>query len=114
VFPQGWDEQRAQLFGATPVRIDKAHNDTLDMAMSVGAFGVAAFGWVVASTVRNATSALGPRAPLPVLAAACVAAIAGYWVDVQWHFSVVSVAPVFWSVLGATSGLAMVQKRRTP
>jgi putative inorganic carbon (HCO3(-)) transporter len=114
VFPQGWDEQRAQLFGTTPARIDKAHNDTLDMAMSIGVLGVVAFGWVVASTVRNAMSALGLRTPPPALAAACVAAIAGYWADVQWHFSVVSVAPVFWSVLGATNGLALLSKRRTP
>ncbi len=114
VFPQGWDEERTLLFGGSPVRIDKAHNDTLDMAMSMGALGVAAFGWVVVSTLRNATSAWSPSSPPRVLAAACVAAIAGYWVDVQWHFSVVSVAPVFWSVLGAVSGLAILRTRRTP
>jgi len=113
VFPQSWDEERTLLFGASPVRIDKAHNETLDMAMSVGALGVAAFGWVLVSTLRNATSAWGPSSPPRVLAAACVAAIVGYWVDVQWHFSVVSVAPVFWSVLGATSGLAILRTRRT-
>ncbi|HEX4841475.1 MAG TPA: O-antigen ligase family protein [bacterium] len=114
VFPQGWDEERTLLFGASPVRIDKAHNDTLDMAMSIGALGVVAFGWVLVSTLRNATSAWDPSSPPRAMAAACVASIAGYWVDVQWHFSVVSVAPVFWSVLGATSGLAILRTRRTP
>ena len=114
VFPQGWDDERTLLFGGSPVRIDKAHNDTLDMAMSIGALGVAAFAWVVVSTLRNAMSAWGPSSPTRVLAAACVASIVGYWVDLQWHFSVVSVAPVFWSVLGATSGLAIAHTRRTP
>ncbi len=114
VFPQGWDDVRTQLFGGSPVRIDKAHNDTLDMAMSMGALGLVAFGWVLVSTLRNAISAWGASSPPRVLTAACVAAIAGYWVDLQWHFSVVSVAPVFWSVLGATSGLALLHTRRTP
>lgn len=114
VLPQDWDEQRTQLFGESPVRIDKAHNDTLDMAMSIGVLGVAAFAWVVVSTLRNATSTWGAPSPARVAAASCIAAIAGYWVDVQWHFSVVSVAPVFWSVLGATSGRALLRTRRTP
>jgi len=114
VFPQGWDEERTLLFGGSLVRIDKAHNDTLDMAMSMGALGVAAFGWVLVSTLRNAMSAWGRSSPPCVLAAACLASSAGYWVDLQWHFSVVSVAPVFWSVLGATSGLAILHTRRTP
>lgn len=114
VFPQDWDQERTLLFGESPLRIDKAHNDTLDMAMSIGVLGVAAFVWVVVSTLRNATSGWGARSPARVAAASCVAAMAGYWVDVQWHFSVVSVAPVFWSVLGATSGLALLHTRRAP
>lgn len=114
VLPQDWDEQRTQLFGESPVRIDKAHNDTLDMAMSIGVLGVAAFAWVVVCTLRNATPTWGATSPARVAAASCIAAIAGYWVDVQWHFSVVSVAPVFWSVLGATSGRALLRTRRTP
>jgi O-antigen ligase len=114
VFPQDWDEERTLLFGQSPVRIDKAHNDTLDMAMSIGVLGVAAFAWVAVSTLRNATAAWGATSPARVAAASCLAAVAGYWVDVQWHFSVVSVAPVFWSVLGATSGLALLRTRRTP
>ncbi len=113
VFPQGWDGERAQLFGESPVRIDKAHNDTLDQAMSLGVLGVAAFWWVVVSVARRAGSAVGTTGTR-VVAAACLAAMAGYWADVQWHFSVVSVAPVFWSVLGAASGLAILQPGRAP
>jgi putative inorganic carbon (HCO3(-)) transporter len=112
VFPQGWDGERTKLFGESPLRIDKAHNDTLDQAMSIGVLGVVAFWSVVVLAVRNASLAL--RTPeTTVQAAACLAAIAGYGVDVQWHFSVVSVAPVFWSVLGAASGLAFLQPGRT-
>lgn len=104
VFPQGWDAERYQAIGG-PVGIDKAHNDTLDLAMSMGVLGVAAFWWVFVSAVRRGVETLGARDAQHLLAAACLAAMAGYWIDVQWHFSVVSVAPVFWSVIGAVSGI---------
>jgi len=110
VFPQGWDAERSRLFGEmlfTPPMVDKAHNETLDMAMSIGVLGVAAFWWVLVSAVRAGKLALGAADPRRVFAAACLAAMAGYWVDVQWHFSVVSVAPVFWSVMGAAGGMGL-------
>lgn len=108
VFPQKWDAERTRLFGEMlfgPPRIDKAHNETLDMAMSTGVLGVAAFWWVLMSVVRAGRAALSAHGPHWALTAACLAGMAGYWVDVQWHFSVVSVAPVFWSVMGAAAGM---------
>jgi len=110
VFPQGWDAERSRLFGDmlfSPPRVDKAHNETLDMAMSIGILGVAAFWWVLVSAARAGRAALDAPGSQWALAAACLAAMAGYWVDVQWHFSVVSVAPVFWSVIGAAGGMGL-------
>ena len=110
VFPQAWDAERTRLFGEMlfgPPRIDKAHNETLDMAMSIGVLGVSAFWWVLISAARAGKAGLGASGSQCALAAACLAAMAGYWVDVQWQFSVVSVAPVFWSVMGAAGGLGL-------
>ena len=117
VFPQGWDAERTRLFGDmmfTPPKVDKAHNETLDMAMSTGVLGVAAFWWVLISAVRAGKAALGASGSQWALAAACLASMAGYWVDVQWHFSVVSVAPVFWSVMGAAGGISVSPRGPNP
>jgi hypothetical protein len=40
-----------------------------------------------------------------LLASALTAGVAAYWFDLQFQFSVVSVAPVFWSALGILAGL---------
>lgn len=106
VFPQGWDAQRTRLFGNMPLLIDKAHNDTMDLAMSAGVLGVAAFWWVLLRTATRTYEGIRRGGPLQIAAIGMLAAGAGYWVDVQWHFSTVSVAPVFWSALGAAVGLA--------
>jgi len=111
VLSQEWDAERVHLFGERPARIDKAHNDTLDMAMSTGLIGVAGFWWVLVTTVRRGWAALAAGGVEQVAAAACLAAMVGYWIDVQWHFSVVSVAPVFWSVMGAAGGMALRLER---
>lgn len=107
VLPQQWDPEKAELFGERPLRIDKAHNDTLDLAMSSGLIGVAAFAWVLMAAVRRVWCALAAGGTEHAVAAACLAAMAGYWINVQWHFSTVSVAPVFWSVIGAAAGVAL-------
>jgi len=111
VFPQGWDAERARVFGAAPARIDKAHNDTLDLAMSAGLAGVAAFWWVTWRAARRAWEGVRAGGTLEIAAVAVLAAAAGYWLDVQWHFSTVSVAPVFWSALGAAAGLGVSAAR---
>lgn len=107
VFPQGWDSERVRLFGNLPLVIDKAHNDTLDLAMSAGVLGVAALWWVLVSAARRAWEGIRGGGALQIPTIGLLAAAAGYWIDVQWHFSTVSVAPVFWSVLGAAAGLAV-------
>src|SRR3989442_11666503 len=68
VFPQGWDAERSRLFGEmlfTPPKVDKAHNETLDMAMSIGVLGVAAFWWVLVSAAPAGRLGLGVAGPRP-------------------------------------------------
>ena len=106
VLSQEWDERRRQLWGRTPRIIDKAHNDTLDMLMSFGVVGLLAYWGIIAAAFRSAARVIrsgGERVPWAI---AGVCGLAGYLVALQFGFSVVSVAPVFWSVLGAMIGLS--------
>jgi O-antigen ligase len=106
VFPQKWDPEKQRLFGPIPMRIDKAHNDTLDTAMSVGLLGLAAYWWLILASVRRGWAAFRGSSPHRLVALAAVVGILAFWFDLQFGFSVVSVAPVFWSVMGAAAGLA--------
>lgn len=109
VFPQEWDDEKRKLLGEPPpftrLVIDKAHNDVLDTAMSVGLLGVAAFWWIVVTSLRTAWRAGQREDATGILALGCIAGIAGYLLDLQFQFSIVSVAPVFWSVLGVAAAL---------
>jgi putative inorganic carbon (HCO3(-)) transporter len=106
VFPQQWDETRARFWGPVPRTIDRAHNEFLDLGLSVGVVGLLAYGWVVAAALGSAVRAL--RGPLDVQlrGGAALAGLLGYLLALQFGFSVVGVAPVFWSVLGMAIGLS--------
>jgi O-antigen ligase len=106
VFPQSWDRERQRLFGPIPMRIDKAHNDTLDMAMSVGLLGLAAYWWLILASLRRGWAAFRSSGPNRLVALAAVVGILAFWFDLQFGFSIVSVAPVFWSVMGVAAGLS--------
>lgn len=103
VFPQE-DPEKLRILGDR-IPVDKAHNETLDMALSIGLLGVGAFWWLVAVCLRRAWIATRAADDRAMLGIGCLAGIVAYLFDLQFHFSVVSVAPVFWSVLGVAAAL---------
>lgn len=113
VYPQEWDEERQRVFGSDPVVIDKAHNETLDMAMSIGLAGVVAFWWLLGTAMLRAWRAAATSGPQRMLGAACLAGVLAYWIDLQFHFSIISVAPIFWSMLGFAVTLPTERPRET-
>src|SRR2546428_12206789 len=94
-----------RVFGPRPTIIDKAHNDLLQMAVSIGIPGALAYaavwGLVVWSAVRMWRRAAGSAR---VLAAGWLAAITAYLVQVQFSFSVVALAPIVWLLAGSAAG----------
>jgi O-antigen ligase len=92
-------------FGRRPVLIDKAHNDVLQVAVSVGLPGAVAYVaiWILVllSAYRLWRRAEGPPR---VLAAGLVAAFTGYLVQAQFSFSTVGLAPLAWLLAGAVAG----------
>ncbi len=104
VFPYERDGL-VKYFGFRPVIIDKAHNDLLQMAVSIGIPGAAmyllfwaAVVWSGARTLRRASGMSR------VFAAGWLAAVVAYLVQVQFSFSTVAVAPVAWLLAGSAGG----------
>ncbi len=94
-----------KLFGVRPVIMDKAHNDVLQMAVSVGVPGALAYiafwAGVVIAAVRLARRESGSAR---ILAAGWLAAIAAYLIQVQFSFSAVGLAPIVWVFAGSAAG----------
>jgi len=106
VFSQQWDETRARFWGSMPRTIDRAHNEFLDLGLSIGIVGLLAYGWVVGAALKSAVRALRGPLDLHLRGGAALAGLLGYLLALQFGFSVVGVAPVFWSVLGTAIGLS--------
>src|SRR5437867_4690998 len=94
-----------QVFGPRPTIIDKAHNDLLQMAVSIAIPGALAYAAVWGSVVWSAVRMWRRAADAPrVLAAGWLAAIAAFLVKVQFSFRLVELDPVVWLFAGSTVG----------
>lgn len=93
------------LFGLRPVIIDRAHNDLLHVAVSVGAPGAmsyAAFwGLVVYSAWRLVQRTERSNR---ILASGWLAAVVAYLLQAQFSFSTVAVTPLVWLLAGSACG----------
>jgi hypothetical protein len=85
------------------IYVDRPHNDLLQQAVSTGLLGLAAYVWmwgaVFAATWRAARAA-APATPGAGAAAGMLGGFAAYFCQLQFSFSYVSVAPVFWTLVG--------------
>lgn len=91
------------------VIVDRPHNDLLQQAVATGLVGLALYGWLWITLFRTARRAARGRAPGSVvssLAAGLMGGFAAYFFQLQFSFSYVSVAPVFWSLVGMLVALA--------
>lgn len=104
VFPDG-GSLLVDHFGPRPVTVDKAHNDLLQMAVSIGIPGATAYVaiWilVVAGGIRIWRHASGS---VRVLIAGWLGAVIAYLVQAQFSFTSVALGPLVWLLAGAVCG----------
>ncbi len=97
----------------TPGAIDRAHNNYIDIAIGQGLFGLFAYCGVMASFFvmlwRRLKSERDNR--LRMLLCAILSGYAGYMVNDFFSFSVVSVSPTFWALMGLTYALQLPDTR---
>jgi len=94
-FPQNATQESLHLFGGY-VYVDKAHCDLLQVAVTLGLVGLAAY---LAFLVRLFSLGFGGRKKDPLIPF-LLPGLLGYIVSLQLSFSVVSVAPLFWVLAG--------------
>lgn len=95
------------------VIIDRAHNNYLDMAIGRGLFGLAAYLSVICvfmiwlwKTMKNER-----ENSRKILLCCIISAFFGYLINDLFIFSVVSVSPTFWSLMGLTLTLENIPNR---
>ena len=84
--------------------LDRAHNNYLDIAIAQGLLGLAAYLAIIITFLVWLVRTLKtePDATRQLLYRGILAAVCGYLLNDIFTFSVVSVSPTFWSLLGLT------------
>jgi O-antigen ligase len=102
--------------------VDRPHNDLLQQAIAAGLLGLAAYLWLWYAVLRTAWKTARARAygdhglrrgddrrsslvDPSIVAAGLLGGFAAYFAQLQLSFSYVSVAPLFWILLGAVAAL---------
>jgi O-antigen ligase len=107
-FPQDDLVPKANAFGRLDLIVDKPHSLYLQMAVNTGLVSLLGLLLVLGhylATGARLYLAYPAQGPLAGAGASLLAAAAGYAVAALFNDSVVSVAPVFWTLLGL--GLAV-------
>lgn len=94
--------------------VDRAHNDFLHVAASTGLIGLAAYLWILARFFGIVLQAVrrSPWSEFHPLLIGAVGGAAGYLATLQFHFSVIDAAPLFWGMVGLACGLAWETRRQ--
>jgi len=109
-FPDLGSPEYVRVFGPTLVLIDTPHNEVLHIAFSTGLVGLAAYLWVwaaIAMALRGPSlrAPTGGSAPTSRLDGALLASFAAYFVWLQFAWSHVGPANIFWIFTGVAAAL---------
>lgn len=104
VFPKYENVHQIQIEGRN-VMTDRSHNEFLQIASGMGLVGLFAYLWIFVvfgyfclSTLKKFKKG---NSYLKIMTAMYFASFIGYLIQIQFSFSVVTVAPIFWMSMGA-------------
>lgn len=102
VFPAKPDELE-KYFGTTNIKVDKAHNEYLQIAITLGVPALLTYLLLIFVVLKRAfQAAKAVTGNDKILLMGLISAIVGYLVQAFFNISVVTVAPLFWALLGIT------------
>ena len=95
--------EHARTFNHAGV-LDRAHNNYIDIALAQGLVGLAAYLWVILTFLRwlYKTTKAEKSTKQKLMYCGLLAAFCGYLLNDFFTFSMVSVSPTFWSLMGLT------------
>ncbi|AGK55419.1 O-antigen polymerase [Bacillus sp. 1NLA3E] len=104
VFPN--DQEKKGFFG--DMIVDKAHNEYLQMAITLGVPALLTYLYLLFVILRNAFKAVKnvQMDKEKILLYGLISAIFSYLVQAFFNISTVPVAPIFWAVLGMTMAVS--------
>lgn len=85
------------------IYVDRPHNDLLQQAVATGLIGLAVYVWMWTALFHAAWKMArtgGAAVPVSGLASGLLGGFTAYFIQLQASFSFVSVAPVFWCLVG--------------
>ncbi|KPU44958.1 O-antigen ligase [Oxobacter pfennigii] len=91
-------DEAKYYFGSPLIYVDKAHNEYLQIAVTMGFPALFAYLWFLALIIYKSFKALKRHKNIYLVC--LLSAVISYLIQAFFNISVVSVAPVFWSVLG--------------
>jgi O-antigen ligase len=96
-------EERQQYFGTTSINVDKAHNEYLQMAITLGTPALLTYLIFLLVIIRKAFKATKLSDGRDrIIIYGLIGTIGGYLVQAFFNISTVPVAPIFWGILGIT------------
>jgi O-antigen ligase len=108
VFPAD-EKEKVEFFNDPNMIIDKAHNEYIQIAVTLGVPALLTYLLLISFIFYNAIRAIKVSKPKDNLVIfGLLSAIMGYLVQAFFNISVVPVAPLFWILLGFTYALSMV------
>lgn len=113
VYPATPDELE-EYFNNRTIMVDKAHNEYLQIAVTIGVPALLIYLMLLIKIIRQARKSLRlANSHQQMLLYVLFAVIAGYLVQAIFNISVVSVAPFFWMLLGLLYGYSSyIQNRK--
>jgi putative inorganic carbon (HCO3(-)) transporter len=88
-------------------KVDRAHNDFLQVAATTGLLGLAAYGWILVSYFRNAYR----RGGWPLIALS--GGLLAYIFQIQTSFPTAATNVAFWGLLGASVAIMRLQDQES-
>lgn len=89
------------------LKVDRAHNDLLQVAATTGLLGLAAYVWILISYFRNAYR----RGGWPLIALS--GGVLAYILQIQTSFPTAATNVAFWGLLGASVAIMRLQDRQS-
>lgn len=106
-FMQTYSDQSYRYFGN--LIVDKAHNEYLQIAVTTGIPSLIAYLMLLLAVFVKSLKSL-KKSPL---IAPLLCSLFGYWIQAFFNISVVSVAPVYWAIMGILVGVLISDKPST-